>query len=375
MDRGADVEVIALGGWLSTVNDVVKKYNILERTTYVPSTTRDVADAFGQLIRVCFSHPLQAFDRVRRAGLGQHLLLSRPAVAARALLLPSRHPEACLIHDLGLAKKFTFLRNIYPNARICLSYNGGEVVGCRKPDDYVDVFSNIDRVICLSEYARKEVIAKGCPQELTCVLPLGFDTSRFKPREPRRYLPTGSLRLVSVGRLSPEKGLVTVLEALKILSDEGLRSLDFRIVGTGLEEPSLRRSAKALGVDSLVTFLGEIPGHGVPNVLENSDVLVLPSLQTKTWAETQAAVVQEALLMKCVTVTTPTGALPETNAPVMHRFFFAPGDATALAGVLRSVAAMSPLEFQELGEAGRHFALERYDSVGVGDRLYDKLIN
>ena len=358
---------------MSTVNELVNEYRLVDITNYLPATTKDIRHSLSHMIRVVFRSPAQAVGRVRQASLERHRLSSRPAVATRALLLPKSQPDACLVHDLGLAQKFTFLRAIYPDSRIVISYNGGEVAGNTSYGDCKDVFSNVDQVICLSEYAREEVIAKGCPRDLTCVLPLGFDTNLFRPREPRDYLPNGKLRLVSVGRLSPEKGLLTVLKALKILKDQGLTSLSYRVVGTGIAEKSLKHSAKVLGVDHLISFLGELPGHAVPQVLEDSDVLVLPSLRTETWAETQAAVVQEALLMKCVTVTTPTGALPETNAPAMHRFFFDPGDAKALARVLGSVAAMNPGRFRELGEQGRTFALERYDGVKTVGKLYDKL--
>lgn len=83
----------------------------------------------------------------------------------------------------------------------------------------------------------------------------------------------GSLRLIFVGRLSPEKRLDDLLEALSLHRDPVLS-----VAGDGPERERLERLAARLGVAKRVTWLGYVPwGASLFELLRHHDILVLPS--------------------------------------------------------------------------------------------------
>jgi glycosyltransferase involved in cell wall biosynthesis len=79
--------------------------------------------------------------------------------------------------------------------------------------------------------------------------------------------------LLFVGRLSPEKNVSTLLEAIAIASREvRLASV---ICGDGILRPELERQAKDLGIAPLTTFLGEVTNPW--SLMQRAAVLVSSS--------------------------------------------------------------------------------------------------
>jgi colanic acid/amylovoran biosynthesis glycosyltransferase len=198
---------------------------------------------------------------------------------------------------------------------------------------------------------------------------VGFDLSDY-PCEPERpYRVDGVLRLISIGRLSEEKGLILALRALAELVAAGEDQVHYTIVGLGNQEGVLRDFVTRHGLDRFVEFAGEQDKAGVVAHLARSDVLLLPSVVTDTWAETQAGVVQEAMLMRALVVGTRAGGVPESTAEVLHQFLVEPGDASAIAAMIRRIAALPTIELARLGEAARAFAAGRFSIESTGAQL------
>ncbi len=70
--------------------------------------------------------------------------------------------------------------------------------------------------------------------------------------------PSADPHFVFTGRLSPEKGVDTLLHALALLRDRGLVP-SVRIVGDGPERPRLEGLAASLGLGPAVVFVGRVP--------------------------------------------------------------------------------------------------------------------
>jgi len=69
---------------------------------------------------------------------------------------------------------------------------------------------------------------------------------------------------------------------------------------------------------------------------------------------------------------TIAGGVPESNAGVMQeRFAVPPGDVDALMRAMRAVMACSPDDLVRLGDAGRAFAVEKYDIGPLMARILD----
>jgi|Deesub1362A_J573_1020465.scaffolds.fasta_scaffold08313_2 glycosyltransferase involved in cell wall biosynthesis len=128
-------------------------------------------------------------------------------------------------------------------------------------------YSNADAVIVTSQKDLDYLKEKYKLADVhSVVIPNYVDTELFKPMNVKKK-PNS---LCYVGRLTKQKNLQALLEAL-----EGTPySLD--IIGKGEEEENLKRFAKEHNLK--VNFLGTIPNHQLPEVLNRYEAFVLPSL-------------------------------------------------------------------------------------------------
>ena len=112
------------------------------------------------------------------------------------------------------------------------------------------------------EYVEKNY-SPSCPHVL---IPNYVETEVFRPMNVAKR--KGSLCFV--GRLVREKNLTTLLEALK-----GLPYM-LSIIGSGKQLEELEEVARGNG--EKVNFLGNVPNHELPRVLNQHELFVLPSL-------------------------------------------------------------------------------------------------
>lgn len=166
-----------------------------------------------------------------------------------------------------------------------------------------------------------------------------------------------------VGRLVPERGLDTLLQALG-----EIRALRWHliVVGDGPDRERLERLATELRLAARVRWLGALPADEVPKVWPEFDVLVLPSRALATWAEPAAHVVAEAMAQEVAVVGTSAGATPEVigDAGVV----VPPNDPKALAEALRRLATPDQQARRALAQAARARAMKLYSHDAVAER-------
>jgi len=128
------------------------------------------------------------------------------------------------------------------------------------------VLAESDRVVACSQYSAGEFGAAAKVR----IVPLGVDLTRFSP-EPSPTLHT-SLRLISVGRLSPEKRPDVAIETVRELLRRGIRA-ELTLLGGGPLERRLRAQAAGLPV----RFAGFVRGaDSVAARLAASDISLAP---------------------------------------------------------------------------------------------------
>jgi glycosyltransferase involved in cell wall biosynthesis len=137
-------------------------------------------------------------------------------------------------------------------------------------------------------------------------------------------------RLVSVGRLEPEKGHAVLVDAVQQLVAGGLGPLQLTLIGPGRELEALRAQVARLRLDPCVTLTGRVEwGPALWEYLDAADLFVLPSL-----TEGMPRALIEALARGVPAVGTNAGGIPELlpEAQVVR-----PGDPAALAELIRVV--------------------------------------
>jgi glycosyltransferase involved in cell wall biosynthesis len=146
-------------------------------------------------------------------------------------------------------------------------------------------------------------------------------------------LEPGRRRVLFVGRLAPEKGLPTLLDAFAAVAADR-PEWDLVVVGDGSERAALEAGVPE-ALRPRVRWLGYVAGREPLVALYRScDVLVLPS----TYEPWGVVVLEAAAAGMALVVSDVVGAAVEVVRPGTNGATFPPGDAAALAEALSAVA-------------------------------------
>lgn len=201
---------------------------------------------------------------------------------------------------------------------------------------------------------------------LAVIPQFGVDPDRFAPDPEARArsrlglgLPESAFVVGYGGRLVPEKGVGALVEAFARLNT-GTRVLEgpyLVVAGDGPERDRLQRTARAGGVRDRVRMLGHVHSLDMPETLLACDVVVLPSIGTRTWTEQFGRILVEAMACEVPVIGARCGEIPSVigDAGVV----VPPGDPAALAAALESLRA-NPDRRARLGESGRTRVRDRY---------------
>jgi glycosyltransferase involved in cell wall biosynthesis len=164
------------------------------------------------------------------------------------------------------------------------------------------------------------------------ILPLvnGVDTEMFRPAE-HEVEPT----VLFVGKVTPHKGPDLLIEAARLLFEEGLR-FRLRIVGgpvlsarRGLTEFERCLRARADPLGDLAEFVPFVDRDRITSFYAAATVMVVPSI----WDEPCSLTLSEGLAAGLACVASRRGGLPEVGGGAA--LYFDPPDVAALAACLR----------------------------------------
>ncbi|MCB9591992.1 MAG: glycosyltransferase family 4 protein [Sandaracinaceae bacterium] len=162
-------------------------------------------------------------------------------------------------------------------------------------------------------------------------------------------------QLVSVGRLSEQKGQILLVEALGRVKKEGL-DFSLVLVGDGEMRAEVEEAIRRNDLEDRVTITGWASGAEVREHILASRAMILPS-----FAEGLPVVIMEALGLGRPVLSTYVAGIPELVVPKENGWLVPAGSVDALADAVREVLATPTETLIEYGEAGRRAVLERHD--------------
>lgn len=188
------------------------------------------------------------------------------------------------------------------------------------------------------------------------VAPMPVATDLFTPAGPRTQN-----KLLFVGRLTPQKGVDLLLQALFKLP----AAITLHVIGDGPERASLERLARELGVSDRVRWLGMLRQSDLTPHYRSAAALVVPSAD-----EGLGLVAVEAMLCETPVVAFESGGLPDVVQHDRTGFLVRERSPDALAAAVRQLLEM-PDQGRALGAAGRMHALATFDPESVARRYID----
>lgn len=173
-----------------------------------------------------------------------------------------------------------------------------------------------DRVVCVSDYMKKDVAARGFSEDRLQTIYNGVEI----PEAPCR---DGDY-LLSLGRLVRLKGLDALIRAMQNTKCQ------LRICGEGPERRDLERLSQRLGLTDRIDFMGWISEEEKHRMLCECRMFVIPSVH-----EAYGMVAAEAMSYGKPVIASNTGGLPEVVGDA--GMLIPPQDEKALAEAISSL--------------------------------------
>lgn len=177
---------------------------------------------------------------------------------------------------------------------------------------------NISLFIAPSNFMRDKLVAFGFDSSKVVVIPNFVNLDRFNPSA------THGEYILYVGRLVPEKGVLTLIKAVRELKD-----VELIVAGTGPQEEELVRYAEANSINN-VRFVGFVGREKLGSLITNARFTVVPS----EWYENAPLSVLESYAAGKPVIAARIGGLPELVEPGVTGDIFEPGNQDSLTQVI-----------------------------------------
>ena len=215
-----------------------------------------------------------------------------------------------------------------------------------------------DLVVTLGEAMRDEILERGVDPDKVIIVPNGVSEEFLQPLPDDQGRLRASLGIKPgehvvglVSSLVAHEGIGTLLEAVKILGDRGIRTRAL-IVGDGPERPALQRQAEALGIDAI--FPGRVPMSQVRAYHAVLDAFVVPRTPDRVCQLVTPLKPIEAMASGLPVVVSGVRALSEIVNDKVTGLLSPPLDPAALADALSELLGSADLR-EKLGANAREW--------------------
>ena len=375
LDADIDVEVFAWPAAASAVTHRLYRGEVARRHFHrAPATMSRRSSARFFADKLIHAGGLRVARHFLRQLRVQRRLVVRPTLQLAQLL--SRPPFDIVHAHFGDWGKLC--ATLPRSTHLVTTFHGYDVnVAPRQQgrDIYRRLFRRGQAFTVNSQFLLERVVALGCPRDRLHHIPMGVDTRsipfRFTPRQSGQ-----PLRLLTVARLVPVKGLESAIRAVAALHRRGV-NLRYRIIGAGPLYQQLADLVEQLQLGGIVQLHGGKPHAQVRAAYRCAHLFLLPSVATARGdEEAQGVVVQEAQASGLPVVVSDSGGIREGMLPGGSGVVFRAGDPTALAAAIQRLLNRDD-EWPAMAAAGRKLVEERFDTRLLARRtikLYRTLV-
>ena len=223
-------------------------------------------------------------------------------------------------------------------------------------------------VACATQYGVAQAMRLSPPAQWAklFVARCGVELEKLPPRRPADASGgTRPVRIICVGRLSPEKGQLGLIDAFARARKAGLDA-ELVLVGDGPDRAAVMARVIAAGVGGHVKLLGRLPEERALEETARSDVLVLASFM-----EGLPVVLMEAMALGVPVIAPDVAGIPELVEQGRTGLLFTAGDWDQLAARMRTIG-QDPALRERLAAAARRRIEDEFDITLAVAPLFER---
>lgn len=276
--------------------------------------------------------------------------------------------EAVLLHSWAKRNSIKHIHVHFANpaatvALVAAKFGGIEYsLSVHGPDEFYNINENNVRekiegakfVRCISYYCQSQLMRLSNPLNWSKfhIVRCGVNPEQFianKTKKEKDYK-----NIVCVGRLTPSKGQLILLEASKILTEQKIKH-KVTLIGGGEDYNLIKEKITEYGMEKNIIMTGPIGQDEVLAALKECDIFVLPS-----FAEGIPVALMEAMAMEIPVVTTAITGIPELIQNGKDGFLVEPSNKEQLAEVIKWIIENND-KMEKISVAARMKVKEKYD--------------
>ncbi len=186
-----------------------------------------------------------------------------------------------------------------------------------------------DSIIVLSDWYSKFLFSKFRINEKIKIIKSALTHNEIPEKQIKGE--SSILKLVYVGRISPEKGLHLLLKALRTIDE---RKVVLSIYGQTTDMEYFKKCLQFCKEKSNIKWCGTVDSKGVMKIISNFDFLIVPSIVT----EMSPLIILEAFAVGVPVIGSNSGGIAEAINQGENGFLFERGNEAELKSILQKLA-------------------------------------
>lgn len=377
IDLGHSVDIYALESKKEDkIHPDVEKYHLLDKTTYVKipkERLHRAINAIRILLKKSLKNPkvyLNSINPFKHGKLATSLKLlhmvdyfDRPYDILHCHFGPIGKMGIQLKLVEAPIKKYV---TTFHAADLTVFFNNNDV------SVYSELFGIGDQMLPISYRWKDKLTELGCDRNKIMVHRMGVSCSLFNFKE-RIYPRDGNVKFISVARLTEKKGIAYSIKAFSNLVHR-YKNVEYNIVGGGHLRDELIKLVNKLNLNDNVKLLGQKSQDEVRNLLDQSHILIAPSVTAKNGDQEGIPVaLMEAMAMGLPVISTQHSGIPELIENDVCGLLVPERDEKALEERI-SFLLNNPEKWAQYGRNGRARIEEEYEINNLNKKLEENFL-
>lgn len=225
--------------------------------------------------------------------------------------------------------------------------------------------NNLNKIISISSFTTKQIKKQGFEGEIIYLPPV-LDPTNYPKINEIKLEQKNKTVFLTVGRLDAGeryKGHDMVIEAIELLVKQGIKNIEYRIVGKGDDLNRLENKINSLGLNNYIKLYGFVSEENLHKIYAESDIFIMPSNvsldPSKPEGEGFGIVFTEAAMFELALIGPNIGGSTDIIESEVNGLECDPKNVEDIANKME-LMIVNPQQRKEYGKAARQKILENF---------------